>query len=96
MALPISLAMLVPQITLLRTMFSFAGLGERESGQCRYHRSLLFDFAVIGNGTKQRPASTVAAERDKTCTNKSGNSFYHGVVALAFAAIGIFDNLFCR
>ena len=90
MALPISLAMIVPQINFITNNIFLSGLGEMELACAGITGVYYLIFAVIGNGLNNGLQSLIARRAGQNLPQQIGTLFYHGVwVALAFAAIGI-------
>jgi multidrug resistance protein, MATE family len=90
MALPISLAMLVPQINFITNNVFLAGLGERELASAGITGVYYLIFAVIGNGLNNGLQSLIARRAGQNLPEQIGQLFYHGVwVALGLAAMGI-------
>lgn len=90
MALPISLAMIVPQINFITNNIFLSGLGEMELASAGITGVYYLIFAVIGNGLNNGLQSLIARRAGQNLPQQIGTLFYHGVwVALAFAAAGI-------
>ncbi len=90
MALPISLAMIVPQINFITNNIFLSGLGEMELASAGITGVYYLIFAVIGNGLNNGLQSLIARRAGQNLPQQIGSLFYHGVwVALAFAASGI-------
>src|SRR5262245_22469719 len=90
MALPISLAMLVPQINFITNNIFLAGLGEQELASAGITGVYYLIFAVIGNGLNNGLQALIARRAGQNLHDQIGKLFYHGVwLALAFAALGI-------
>jgi len=90
MAMPISLAMLVPQINFFTNNIFLAGLGERELASAGITGVYYLIFAVIGNGLNNGLQALIARRAGENRQNEIGVLFFHGVwIALAFAALGI-------
>ncbi|MBX2963446.1 MAG: MATE family efflux transporter [Cyclobacteriaceae bacterium] len=91
MAMPISLAMLVPQINFITNNIFLAGLGERELASAGITGVYYLVFAVIGNGLNNGLQALIARRAGQNLPKEIGRLFYHGVwVALAYAGAGIF------
>ena len=87
MALPISLAMLVPQINFITNNIFLAGLGERELASAGITGVYYLIFAVIGNGLNSGLQALIARRAGQSLHREIGGLFFHGVwIALAFAA----------
>src|SRR5688572_5371929 len=90
MAMPISLAILVPQINFITNNIFLAGLGERELASAGITGVYYLIFAVIGNGLNNGLQSLIARRAGQNLPEQIGQLFYHGVwVALGLAALGI-------
>ena len=90
MALPISLAMLVPQINFITNNIFLAGLGERELASAGITGVYYLIFAVVGNGLNNGLQALIARRAGQNLHEQIGQLFYHGVwLALCFAALGI-------
>lgn len=90
MALPISLAMLVPQINFITNNIFLGGLGERELASAGITGVFYLIFAVIGNGLNNGLQSLIARRAGQNLPKEIGRLFYNGVwVALGIAAVGI-------
>lgn len=90
MALPISLAMLVPQINFITNNVFLGGLGEKELASAGITGVYYLIFAVIGNGLNNGLQSLIARRAGQNLPKEIGRLFYHGVwIALGVAAMGI-------
>jgi putative MATE family efflux protein len=90
MALPISLAMLVPQINFITNNVFLGGLGEKELASAGITGVYYLIFAVIGNGLNNALQSLIGRRAGQNLPKEIGRIFYHGVwIALCIAAIGI-------
>jgi MATE family multidrug resistance protein len=90
MALPISLAMLVPQLNFITNNIFLGGLGENELASAGITGVYYLIFAVIGNGLNNGLQALIARRAGQGLPKEIGQLFYHGVwVALAIAAMGI-------
>jgi MATE family multidrug resistance protein len=90
MALPISLAMLVPQINFITNNIFLGGLGERELASAGITGVYYLIFAVVGNGLNNGLQALISRRAGESRPKEIGRLFYHGVwVALAFSAFGI-------
>ena len=90
MALPISLAMLVPQINFITNNIFLGGLGERELASAGITGVFYLIFAVIGNGLNNGLQSLIARRAGQNLPKEIGRLFYNGVwVALGIAGLGI-------
>src|SRR5688572_21864431 len=91
MALPISLALLVPQINFITNNIFLAGLGEQELACAGITGVYYLIFAVIGNGLNNGLQALIARRAGQNLHKEIGRLFFHGVwVAFAFSAFGIF------
>jgi multidrug resistance protein, MATE family len=90
MAMPITLAMLVPQINFLTNNIFLGGLGERELASAGITGVYYLIFAVIGSGLNNGLQALIARRAGENLHSQIGTLFFHGVwIALAFAALGI-------
>jgi MATE family multidrug resistance protein len=90
MALPISLAMLVPQINFITNNVFLGGLGEKELASAGITGVFYLIFAVVGNGLNNGLQALIARRAGQNLPKEIGRLFYHGVwVALGISAIGI-------
>lgn len=90
MALPISLAMLVPQINFITNNIFLGGLGEQELASAGITGVYYLIFAVIGNGLNNGLQALIARRAGQDKPTEIGRIFYHGVwIALGFSSIGI-------
>lgn len=90
MALPISLAMLVPQINFITNNIFLGALGERELASAGITGVFYLIFAVIGNGLNNGLQALIARRAGQNRPKEIGTLFFHGVwVALVIAAAGI-------
>ena len=90
MALPISLAMLVPQINFITNNIFLGGLGEKELASAGITGVYYLIFAVIGNGLNNGLQALIARRAGQNLHKEIGKLFYHGVwIALGIALIGI-------
>jgi putative MATE family efflux protein len=90
MALPISLAMLVPQINFITNNIFLGGLGEQELASAGITGVYYLIFAVIGNGLNNGLQALIARRAGQNKPTEIGRIFYHGVwIALGFSSIGI-------
>jgi len=94
LALPISLAMLVPQINFITNNIFLAGLGQRELAVAGITGVYYLIFAVIGNGLNNGLQSLIARRAGQDRPQDIGRIFFHGIwIALAIAALGILVTL---
>lgn len=90
MALPISLAILIPQINFITNNIFLSGLGEKELATAGITGVYYLIFAVIGNGLNNGLQALIARRAGQNLPKEIGRIFYHGVwVALFFSAFGI-------
>jgi putative MATE family efflux protein len=96
MALPISLAMIVPQINFITNNIFLSGLGEMELASAGITGVYYLIFAVIGNGLNNGLQSLIARRAGQNLPQQIGTLFYHGVwIALGFALAGILITYLC-
>src|SRR5688572_1431682 len=90
MALPISLALLVPQINFITNNIFLGKLGEKELASAGITGVYYLIFAVIGNGLNNGLQALIARRAGQNLPKEIGRLFFHGVwVALGIAALGI-------
>lgn len=90
MALPISLALLVPQINFITNNVFLGRLGEQELASAGITGVYYLIFAVIGNGLNNGVQALIARRAGQNLPREIGRLFINGVwVAIAFAFIGI-------
>ena len=90
MALPISLAMLVPQINFITNNIFLGRLGERELASAGITGVYYLIFAVAGSGLNNGLQALIARRAGQNLHHEIGEVFFHGIwVALAFAFVGI-------
>ncbi|MFZ6010503.1 MAG: MATE family efflux transporter [Bacteroidota bacterium] len=90
LALPISLAMLVPQINFITNNIFLAGLGQQELASAGITGVYYLIFAVIGNGLNNGLQALIARRAGQNLPREIGKLFIHGVwAALGVSAIGI-------
>jgi putative MATE family efflux protein len=90
MALPISLAMLVPQINFITNNIFLSGLGQMELASAGITGVYYLIFAVIGNGLNNGLQALIARRAGQNLLKEIGRLFFHGIwVALGIAGIGI-------
>jgi len=90
MALPISLAMLVPQINFITNNIFLAGLGEKELASAGITGVYYLIFAVIGNGLNNGLQALIARRAGQNLPKEIGRLFFHGVsIALVISGMGI-------
>jgi multidrug resistance protein, MATE family len=90
MALPIALAMVVPQINFITNNIFLAGLGEQELATAGITGVYYLIFAVIGNGFNNGLQALIARRAGQNLRHEIGRLFFHGVwVAIVIAGLGI-------
>jgi putative MATE family efflux protein len=90
MALPISLAMLVPQINFITNNVFLGGLGEQELASAGITGVYYLIFAVIGNGLNNGLQSLIGRRAGQNLPKEIGKIFYNGIwVAIVIAVAGI-------
>lgn len=89
-AVPIALAMLVPQINFITNTIFLAGLGEQELASAGITGVFYLIFAVIGNGLNNGLQALIARRAGQDLPKEIGRLFFHGIwIALLIAAAGI-------
>lgn len=90
MALPIALAMLVPQINFIINNIFLSRLGETSLASAGITGVYYLIFAVTGNGLNNGLQALIARRAGQNLTKEIGRLFYNGVwVALFIAGLGI-------
>lgn len=90
MAMPISLALLVPQINFITNNVFLGGLGELELACAGITGVYYLIFAVIGNGLNNGLQALIARRAGQNLPKEIGRLFFHGVwIALIIAFVGI-------
>jgi putative MATE family efflux protein len=90
MAMPISLAMLVPQINFMTNNIFLGMMGEQELASAGITGVYYLIFAVVGNGLNSGLQALIARRAGQNLPKEIGRLFFHGVwVALGFAMLGI-------
>jgi MATE family multidrug resistance protein len=90
MALPISLAILVPQVNFITNNIFLGRLGEEELASAGITGVYYLIFAVIGNGLNNGLQSLIARRAGQNLPREIGKVFFHGIwIALAVAGLGI-------
>jgi multidrug resistance protein, MATE family len=90
LALPISLALVVPQINFITNNIFLGGLGEQALASAAITGVYYLIFAVIGSGLNNGLQSLIARKAGQNLPKEIGKLFYHGVwVALGIALLGI-------
>ncbi|HQQ84099.1 MAG TPA: MATE family efflux transporter [Cyclobacteriaceae bacterium] len=89
-AMPISLALLVPQINFITNNVFLSGLGEQALACAGITGVYYLIFAVIGNGLNNGLQALIARRAGQNLPREIGQLFFHGVwVALVIAGLGI-------
>jgi MATE family multidrug resistance protein len=90
MALPIALALLVPQINFITNNIFLSGLGEMELACAGLTGVYYLIFAVIGNGLNNGLQALIARRAGQNLPKEIGRLFYHAVwIAIGISLIGI-------
>lgn len=90
MAMPISLALMVPQINFITNTIFLSGLGEVELACAGITGVYYLIFAVIGNGLNNGLQALIARRAGQNRPKEIGQLFFHGVwIALLIAFLGI-------
>lgn len=90
LALPISLAMVVPQINFITNNIFLASLGQKELAVAGITGVYYLIFAVIGNGLNNGLQALIARRAGQNLPKAIGRIFFHGIwIALAIAGLGI-------
>ncbi|MBL7850510.1 MAG: MATE family efflux transporter [Cyclobacteriaceae bacterium] len=90
MAMPISLALLVPQINFITNNIFLGGLGERELACAGITGVYYLIFAVVGNGLNNGLQALIARRAGQNLPKEIGRLFFHGIwIALVIAFLGI-------
>jgi putative MATE family efflux protein len=90
LALPISLAMLVPQINFITNNIFLGRLGQTELAVAGITGVYYLIFAVIGNGLNNGLQALIARRAGQNLHRDIGRIFFHGIwIALFISAIGI-------
>lgn len=92
MAMPISLALLVPQINFITNNVFLGGLGELELACAGITGVYYLIFAVIGNGLNNGLQALIARRAGQNLPKEIGRLFFHGAwiaLIIAFAGIAI-------
>src|SRR5688572_24594628 len=90
MAMPISLALLVPQINFITNNIFLSRLGEQELASAGITGVYYLIFAVIGNGLNNGLQALIARRAGQNLPVEIGKLFLHGVwIALGIAGLGI-------
>jgi multidrug resistance protein, MATE family len=90
LALPISLALIVPQINFITNNIFLGGLGEQALASAAITGVYYLIFAVVGSGLNNGLQSLIARKAGENQPKEIGKLFYHGVwVAIAISLVGI-------
>ncbi len=90
LALPISLAMLVPQINFITNNIFLGGLGQKALAVAGITGVYYLIFAVIGNGLNNGLQALIARRAGQNLPKEIGKIFFHGVwIALLISTFGI-------
>src|SRR6516164_9732954 len=90
-AMPICLAILVPQINFITNNIFLGGLGEQSLAAAGITGVYYLIFAVIGNGLNNGLQTLIARKAGENKPNEIGHLFFHGVwISIAVALLGIF------
>jgi putative MATE family efflux protein len=90
LALPISLAMVVPQINFITNNIFLGGLGEQALAAAGITGVYYLIFAVIGNGLNNGMQALISRRAGENLPKAIGKIFFHGIwIALAISAFGI-------
>jgi len=90
LALPISLAMLVPQINFITNNIFLARLGQQELAIAGITGVYYLIFAVIGNGLNNGLQALISRRAGQDLAEDIGKLFIHGIwIAIAIAGLGI-------
>lgn len=90
LAMPISLALIVPQINFITNNVFLGGLGEKALASAAITGVYYLIFAVIGSGLNNGLQSLIARKAGENQPKEIGKLFYHGVwAALGVSIIGI-------
>src|SRR6478609_6512026 len=89
-ALPISLAILVPQINFITNNIFLGGLGQQQLASAGITGVYYLIFAVIGNGLNNGLQALIARRGGQNLPTEIGKLFFHGVwIALGISSLGI-------
>src|SRR5690606_40704961 len=90
MALPISLAMVVPQVNFITNNIFLSRLGETELASAGITGVYYLIFAVVGNGLNNGLQALIARRAGQNKAQEIGRLFFNAVwVALVIAFIGV-------
>ncbi|HEV3252296.1 MAG TPA: MATE family efflux transporter, partial [Puia sp.] len=94
-ALPISVAILVPQINFITNNIFLGGLNERSLATAGITGIYYLLFAVVGNGLNNGLQTLIARRAGENRISEIGKLFVQGIrMALCFAALGILITYF--
>ena len=90
LAMPISLALIVPQINFITNNIFLGGLGEQALASAAITGVYYLIFAVIGSGLNNGLQSMIARKAGENQPKEIGKLFYHGVwLAFGISILGI-------
>ncbi|MBS1682236.1 MAG: MATE family efflux transporter [Bacteroidetes bacterium] len=90
MAMPISLAILVPQINYITNNIFLGGLGEQSLAAAGITGVYYLIFAVIANGLNNGVQTLIARKAGENKPDEIGHVFFHGVwISIGIAFLGI-------
>jgi len=90
LAMPISLAILVPQINFITNNIFLGQLGQQELAVAGITGVYYLIFAVIGNGLNNGLQALIARRAGQNLPKDIGRIFFHGIwIALIIAGIGV-------
>lgn len=90
LAMPIALAMLVPQINFITNNIFLSGLGEQELATAGITGVYYLIFAVVGNGLNNGLQALIARRAGENLPREIGRLFYNAMwLALAISGFGI-------
>lgn len=90
LAMPISLALLVPQINFITNNIFLGALGQRELAVAGITGVYYLIFAVIGNGLNNGLQALISRRAGQNQPKEIGRVFFHGIwIALCIAILGI-------
>lgn len=87
-ALPIALAMLVPQVNFIANTVFLSGLGETELGVAGITGVYYLVFALVGNGLNSGLQALIARRAGENRPEKIGNMFSQSIWIAMFFALG--------
>lgn len=90
MAIPIAMAILVPQINFIINNIFLGGLGQRALAAAGITGVYYLIFAVVGNGLNSGLQALIARRAGQNLHQEIGKIFFHGVwAAIAISIVGI-------